>query len=82
MSLTTPVAELVFDRRERLAVNYWSDSGTDHFFASYKYSASGESPSSMNWANNESRPEILHKAYCQSTIHLFERGEDQLQREG
>ena len=34
VSLTAPVAESVFERRERLAVNSWGASGNAHFFAS------------------------------------------------
>ena len=60
MSLTPPVAESVFKRRERLAVKSWGDSGTAYLFASCLKKTSGASPSSRIWANNERRPDMLH----------------------
>ena len=60
VSLTAPVTESVFERRERLAVKSWGDLGTAHLFASYLKRSSGASPSSRTWANNKRQTDMLH----------------------
>ena len=60
VSLTAPVAESVFEQRERLAVKSWGDSETAHLFARCLKKTSRASPLSRTWANNERRPDMLH----------------------
>ena len=82
VSLTAPVAESMFKRRERLAVKSWGASGTTHFFAGYLKRPSGASPLSRTWENNDKWPDMLQSLSPSQKYTCLRGGGGHWQQEG